>query len=92
VVAADGRQLRFRAAIIATGSRPALPPIPRLREAEFITNETVFDPQATHSSRSPVHSVPPAAEAENSPSSAVLTSKSGDGPVGDVVEVVVDVD
>jgi pyruvate/2-oxoglutarate dehydrogenase complex dihydrolipoamide dehydrogenase (E3) component len=43
VVEAEGRELRFRAAIIATGSRPALPPIPGLREAEFLTNETVFD-------------------------------------------------
>jgi pyruvate/2-oxoglutarate dehydrogenase complex dihydrolipoamide dehydrogenase (E3) component len=43
VVEAEGRQLRFRAAIIATGSRPALPPIPGLREARFLTNETVFD-------------------------------------------------
>jgi pyruvate/2-oxoglutarate dehydrogenase complex dihydrolipoamide dehydrogenase (E3) component len=43
VVGAEGRELRFRAAIIATGSRPAVPPIPGLREADFLTNETAWD-------------------------------------------------
>ncbi|MGH2744436.1 MAG: FAD-dependent oxidoreductase, partial [Thermoleophilaceae bacterium] len=43
VVAAGERELRFRAAVIATGSRPAVPPIPGLGEADFLTNETVFD-------------------------------------------------
>ncbi|MBA3261460.1 MAG: FAD-dependent oxidoreductase, partial [Thermoleophilaceae bacterium] len=43
VVEAAGRELRFRAAIIATGSRPALPPIPGLDRADLLTNETVFD-------------------------------------------------
>jgi pyruvate/2-oxoglutarate dehydrogenase complex dihydrolipoamide dehydrogenase (E3) component len=43
VVDAGGRELRFRAAIIATGSRPALPPIPGLAEAEPLTSETVWD-------------------------------------------------
>ena len=42
VVAGD-RELRYRAAIIATGSRPALPPIPGLEGAEVLTNETVFE-------------------------------------------------
>jgi pyruvate/2-oxoglutarate dehydrogenase complex dihydrolipoamide dehydrogenase (E3) component len=43
VVEADGRELRYRAAIIATGSRPAVPAIPGLAEADFLTNETVWD-------------------------------------------------
>jgi pyruvate/2-oxoglutarate dehydrogenase complex dihydrolipoamide dehydrogenase (E3) component len=37
-----GATLRFSKAVIATGTRPALPPIPGLREAGFLTNETVF--------------------------------------------------
>lgn len=35
-------QLSFRKAIIATGARAALPPIPGLKEARPLTNETVF--------------------------------------------------
>lgn len=38
----DGRTLRFRKAVIATGSRPTAPPIPGLAEAGYLTNETVF--------------------------------------------------
>jgi pyruvate/2-oxoglutarate dehydrogenase complex dihydrolipoamide dehydrogenase (E3) component len=38
----DGRTLRFRRAIVATGARPALPPIPGLAESGVLTNETVF--------------------------------------------------
>lgn len=34
--------LRFKRAVIATGARPAHPPIPGLSEAGFLTNETVF--------------------------------------------------
>jgi pyruvate/2-oxoglutarate dehydrogenase complex dihydrolipoamide dehydrogenase (E3) component len=37
-----GRRLRFRRALIATGARPAAPPIPGLAEAGYLTNETVF--------------------------------------------------
>lgn len=36
------QQLSFRRAIIATGTRPAIPPIHGLEEAGFLTNETVF--------------------------------------------------
>jgi pyruvate/2-oxoglutarate dehydrogenase complex dihydrolipoamide dehydrogenase (E3) component len=36
------RRLRFARAVIATGSRPATPPIPGLAEAGFLTNQTVF--------------------------------------------------
>jgi pyruvate/2-oxoglutarate dehydrogenase complex dihydrolipoamide dehydrogenase (E3) component len=43
VVDAGGRELRFRAAIIATGSRPALPAIAGLAEADPLTAETVWD-------------------------------------------------
>jgi pyruvate/2-oxoglutarate dehydrogenase complex dihydrolipoamide dehydrogenase (E3) component len=42
VVEVDGRQLRFRKAVIATGSDPLLPPIDGLRPGEYLTNETVF--------------------------------------------------
>jgi pyruvate/2-oxoglutarate dehydrogenase complex dihydrolipoamide dehydrogenase (E3) component len=38
----DGRRLRFRRAIVATGARAGAPPIPGLAEAGFLTNETVF--------------------------------------------------
>ncbi len=41
-VEVDGRRLRFRKAVIATGARAAHPPIPGLAEAGFLTNETVF--------------------------------------------------
>jgi pyruvate/2-oxoglutarate dehydrogenase complex dihydrolipoamide dehydrogenase (E3) component len=37
-----GARLRFRRAVIATGARPALPPIPGLPEAAPFTNETIF--------------------------------------------------
>lgn len=40
---APGRELRFRKAVIATGSRPAMPSIPGLAETPYLTNETVFD-------------------------------------------------
>ena len=43
VVEAGGRALRYRAAIVATGSRPDAPPIPGLEGAGFLTNETVWD-------------------------------------------------
>jgi pyruvate/2-oxoglutarate dehydrogenase complex dihydrolipoamide dehydrogenase (E3) component len=38
----NGRTLRFRRAIIATGARAAAPPIPGLERAGYLTNETVF--------------------------------------------------
>src|SRR5205085_5854693 len=41
-VAVDGRTLRFKKAVIATGARAARPPVPGLAEAGFLTNETVF--------------------------------------------------
>jgi pyruvate/2-oxoglutarate dehydrogenase complex dihydrolipoamide dehydrogenase (E3) component len=42
-IAVDGTTLRFRKAVIATGSRPSVPPIPGLADAGCLTNETVFE-------------------------------------------------
>lgn len=39
----NGRLLSARKYIIATGSRPAIPDIPGLKEVPYLTNETVFD-------------------------------------------------
>lgn len=39
----DGTRLRFKKALIATGSRSLLPTLPGLTEAGYLTNETVFD-------------------------------------------------
>jgi pyruvate/2-oxoglutarate dehydrogenase complex dihydrolipoamide dehydrogenase (E3) component len=41
-VEVGGARLRFARAVIATGGRPAAPPVPGLAEAGFLTNETVF--------------------------------------------------
>ncbi|MFQ5656055.1 MAG: mercuric reductase [Candidatus Methylomirabilales bacterium] len=38
----NGKTLRFSKAVIATGARPAAPPIPGLAEAGYLTNETIF--------------------------------------------------
>jgi len=37
-----GRKLTARHFVIATGSRPAVPPIPGLADVPFLTNETIF--------------------------------------------------
>ena len=42
-VEVDGRRLRFRRAVIATGARAAEPRIPGLAAAGFRTNETIFN-------------------------------------------------
>ncbi|MCW5889718.1 MAG: FAD-containing oxidoreductase [bacterium] len=39
----DGRTLAFSCAVVATGARAAVPPIPGLAEADFLTNETLFE-------------------------------------------------
>jgi len=39
----DGARLRFRRAIVATGARAAVPPIPGLDGIDVLTNQTVFD-------------------------------------------------
>lgn len=41
-VRVGGTQLRFARAVIATGARAAVPPIPGLATAGYVTNETVF--------------------------------------------------
>jgi pyruvate/2-oxoglutarate dehydrogenase complex dihydrolipoamide dehydrogenase (E3) component len=42
-VISAGARVRARRFVIATGSRPVLPPIPGLAEAGALTNETIFD-------------------------------------------------
>jgi pyruvate/2-oxoglutarate dehydrogenase complex dihydrolipoamide dehydrogenase (E3) component len=42
-VEVDGRRLSFRRAVIATGARAAVPPLPGLAEAGYRTNETIFN-------------------------------------------------
>ena len=41
-VEVDGRRLRFHRAVVATGARALVPPIEGIREAGYLTNETVF--------------------------------------------------
>jgi pyruvate/2-oxoglutarate dehydrogenase complex dihydrolipoamide dehydrogenase (E3) component len=38
-----GLTLRFRRAVIATGSRPTIPPVPGLADRTYFTNETIFE-------------------------------------------------
>ena len=38
-----GKTLRFKKAVIATGARAAVPPIPGLADAAYLTNETIFN-------------------------------------------------
>ena len=42
-VVVDRQRLRFRRAVIATGSRPASPPLPGLDAVPFMTNHSVFN-------------------------------------------------
>ena len=42
-VEAAGKTLRFKKAVIATGARAAVPPIPGLTDAGYLTNETIFN-------------------------------------------------
>ncbi len=39
----DGRRIAARHVVIATGSRPVVPPIPGLDATPYLTNETVFE-------------------------------------------------
>ena len=41
-VEVDGSRLEFSRAVIATGARPAAPPIPGLDTVDYLTNETIF--------------------------------------------------
>ena len=43
VAVGDEIEIKARRFVIATGSSPALPPIPGLAETPYLTNETVFD-------------------------------------------------
>ncbi|WP_435198934.1 dihydrolipoyl dehydrogenase family protein [Janibacter sp. GS2] len=38
----DGVSVRFRQALVATGASPAVPPIPGLDEADYLTSDTVW--------------------------------------------------
>jgi pyruvate/2-oxoglutarate dehydrogenase complex dihydrolipoamide dehydrogenase (E3) component len=42
----DGRPVRFRQALLATGAEPAVPPIPGLDPAAVLTSENVWDLEA----------------------------------------------
>ena len=42
-IVVDGKTLRFKKALIATGARPKCPAIPGLPEAGYLTNESVFE-------------------------------------------------
>jgi pyruvate/2-oxoglutarate dehydrogenase complex dihydrolipoamide dehydrogenase (E3) component len=42
VLEVEGRRLRFARAVVATGARPAVPPLPGLAEVPYLTNESVF--------------------------------------------------
>ena len=45
-VVVEGDRLRFRKALVATGAHPAIPRIPGLIEAGYLTNENIFDLRA----------------------------------------------
>ncbi len=38
----DGTTVQFRQALVATGAGPAVPPVPGLREVDFLTSETIW--------------------------------------------------
>ena len=42
-IAAGNRMIRARRIVIATGSEPAIPPIPGIDAVPYFTNETIFD-------------------------------------------------
>ena len=42
-VEADGERIRARRFVVATGSRPAVPPIPGIERVGYLTNETIWD-------------------------------------------------
>ena len=45
-VEVDGRRLAFRRAVLATGTRPAVPPVPGLEAAGFLTPDTLFEQES----------------------------------------------
>jgi len=42
-IAVNGKTLKFSKAVVATGGTAAIPPIPGLKEAPYLTNATVFN-------------------------------------------------
>ena len=42
-ISAGNRTIRARRVVIATGSEPAIPPIPGIASVPYLTNETIFD-------------------------------------------------
>jgi pyruvate/2-oxoglutarate dehydrogenase complex dihydrolipoamide dehydrogenase (E3) component len=42
-VEADGERIRARRFVVATGSRPTVPPIPGIADVGYLTNETIWD-------------------------------------------------
>ena len=42
-VEVDGTRVRARRFVVATGSRPAVPPIPGIADVGYLTNETIWD-------------------------------------------------
>jgi pyruvate/2-oxoglutarate dehydrogenase complex dihydrolipoamide dehydrogenase (E3) component len=42
-VAVDGRRLSAKQVVIATGSRPAIPPVDGIADVPYYTNETIFE-------------------------------------------------
>ena len=44
-LAVGEQRIKARRVILATGSRPAIPPIPGLADAPYLTNETIFELQ-----------------------------------------------
>ncbi len=42
-VQVGNEQIRARRFVIATGSRPMVPPVPGLADVPFLTNETIFE-------------------------------------------------
>ncbi|MEM9291521.1 MAG: mercuric reductase [Acidobacteriota bacterium] len=42
-VEVDGQRLHFRRAVIATGGRAAVPPIPGIEDSGFLTNASIFE-------------------------------------------------
>ena len=39
----NGKTLKFKRAVVATGGSAALPPIPGLKEAPYLTNASIFN-------------------------------------------------
>lgn len=45
-IAVDGRRISSEKFILATGTRPLVPPIPGLREIDYLTNENLYELEA----------------------------------------------